>query len=102
RRRHRYRLPPFPSSSRRRAPCARAWPEHGGEPVVGGGVFLGKIASRRLADHRDAERINESLQPDLAACLDRRDQLGGRLLGPAFTRGNFLGALVQSEDIDRA
>src|SRR6266705_1500123 len=52
---------------------------------------------RRLPDLRDAERVDEAVESDLAALVDRRDQLSGADLAPAFARDDRLG--LQPEDV---
>ena len=42
---------------------------------------------RRLPDLRDAERVDETVERDLAALVDRGDQLIGADLAPALALG---------------
>ena len=52
---------------------------------------------RRLPDLRDAERVDEAVERDAAALVDRRDQLVGADLAPALALRDHLG--VEPEDV---
>src|SRR5215472_360117 len=52
---------------------------------------------RRLADLRDAERINKAIERDPATLVDRRDELFRADLAPSFAPGDDGG--IEAEDV---
>ena len=59
----------------------------------------GEQPRRRLADLRDAERVDEAVERDMAALVDRGDQLSGADRAPAFAHGDD--CRIEPEDVAR-
>ena len=61
---------------------------HLAPPVVERAVMPRQQPRRRLADLRDAERVDEAVERDPPPLVDRGDQLAGADLAPAFALGD--------------
>ena len=58
--------------------------QHLGQPGVGVAIFLRQDLGGRLADQRNADGIDEAVERDGLARLDRGDQIAHRQIAPAL------------------
>ena len=85
-------------SSRQRVARPVAAPPPSRAPARERAVMPRQQPRRRLADLRDAERIDEAVERDAPPLVDRaRSSLRGADLAPAFAAGELLG--LQAEDV---
>ena len=61
--------------------------------------MAGEQPRRRLADLRNAERVDEPVERNAPALVDRGDELRGAELAPALALGDAVG--VEPEDVAR-
>src|SRR5579883_1076301 len=63
--------------------------------------MTGQQLRRRLADLADAERVDEAVERDRAAPVDRLQELARRHFAPALARADLGVALMEAEDVRR-
>src|SRR5260370_4869602 len=73
--------------------------QHLGQPHVYVAVLLRHDLGRRLADQRDADGVDQAVERDGTAIIDRLDEIVDRQIAPAFTLLDLIASLGEAEDV---